>query len=477
MTRTSHRSLPVLLFALVWLSVAWFGSWAWNPNTAVRMFAAAAIVEEHQPTIDRFAHLTIDRAQFGGRFYMDKAPGMTLMALPAVAIANVMEDTTSVGMAMDVSDPALDRYMRLRVWLAAAMINATLLAFASAAMFDIGRRTSGSPSAAMFGALGFALGTPLWGWSTTLFGHAPVASLLVIAIWLVMRGTLRGRETSGRYPLLAGLTLGWALVIEHSALLFALPIGLWALWWMHTLRPPVARRAIVEAVIGGVLAAVPLLGYNLFAFGDPFRLGYQGVVGFDGMKQGLFGLTRPSSAALVEILVGARRGMLWVAPILVIAPFGLARLWRRGERSLVALAVSGAVIAFLYNASYVYWDGGNSTGPRHAMPAIAFLALGFAPLWAAATPIARVPLAALLAASMTINCTIAAAEITAPQDIPNALVDAVWQGRFVPGYLRTIPNEWLGYTAWQGLGMYLGLAALLMTALAIVARQARLPNI
>lgn len=477
MVHAPNRFLPLLLFALVWLSVAWFGSWAWNPNTAVRMFAAAAIVEEHRPTIDRFAHLTIDRAQFGGQFYMDKAPGMTLTALPAVAIANVVEGTTSVGMAMDANDPALDRYMRLRVWLATAMINATLLAFASTAMFDIGRRTSGSTSAGLFGALGFALGTPLWGWSTTLFGHAPVASLLVIAIWLVMRGTLPGRETPGQYPLLAGLMLGWALVIEHSALLFALPIGLWALWRMRALPGSVARRAIVEAVIGGVLAAVPLLGYNLFAYGDPFRLGYQGVVGFDGMKQGLFGLTRPSSAALVEILVGARRGMLWVAPILVVAPFGLARLWRRGERALVALAVSGAVIAFLYNASYVYWDGGNSTGPRHAMPAIAFLALGFAPLWAAATTVARIPLAAMLALSMTINCTIAAAEITAPQAIPNALVDAVWRARFAPGYLRTIPNEWFGYTAWQGLGLYVALAAVLMGAAVIAARQERASNI
>ena len=33
----------LLLFALVWLSCVWFGSWALNPNNATRMFAGLAL--------------------------------------------------------------------------------------------------------------------------------------------------------------------------------------------------------------------------------------------------------------------------------------------------------------------------------------------------------------------------------------------------------------------------------------------------
>ena len=51
------------------------------------MFAAIALVEHHDARIDEFQSLTIDKAEFGGHVYLDKAPGMTLLALPAVAIA------------------------------------------------------------------------------------------------------------------------------------------------------------------------------------------------------------------------------------------------------------------------------------------------------------------------------------------------------------------------------------------------------
>ena len=37
MTRGSH-GIAAALFALVWLSCVWFGSWPFNPNNATRLF-------------------------------------------------------------------------------------------------------------------------------------------------------------------------------------------------------------------------------------------------------------------------------------------------------------------------------------------------------------------------------------------------------------------------------------------------------
>ena len=466
----------LVLFALVWLSAAWFGSWHWNPNSAVRLFAAIGIAERGNASINRFEHLTIDKARFGPDFFLDKPPGMTLMAVPFVAAADAATGDRGEGKRLAAEDPAFDRYMKLRQWLAAAAINGALLALAALALMDIGRRVTGSAGAGVFGALAFALGTPLWGWATTLFGHCAVASLLVIAIRLVLKGTSDDRAPADA-PL-AGLALGWALVIEHSALLFALPVGGLALWRMRGLSRAEALRAAAGAVIAGAAAMLPLLGYNLFAFGTPFRLGYQGVVGWEGMDQGLFGLTHPRLAVLGEILWGPHRGILWVAPVLVVALPGLWLLWRRGWRDLAVLALAGAVAAFLYNASYVYWDGGNSTGPRHAMPAVAFLSLALPGVWAAAGRWGRAALAALLAGSVAINLAIAAAEITAPWSATNALIDGVWRERFRPGYLRTIPNEFFGLTPWQGLAIWaVAAAALFALLLLCLARQAQSANI
>lgn len=179
----------ILLFALVWLSAAWFGSWHWNPNNAVRLFAAIQIAERQEATIDRFEALTIDKARFGRHFYLDKPPGMTLMAMPVIAAADAATGDSADGKVLDATDPTFDRYIKLRQWLAAAAINATLLALAAVALMDIGRRATGSTGAGVFGALSFSLGTPLWGWATTLFGHCAVVSLLVIAIRLILKGT------------------------------------------------------------------------------------------------------------------------------------------------------------------------------------------------------------------------------------------------------------------------------------------------
>ncbi|PCD03286.1 hypothetical protein COC42_02445 [Sphingomonas spermidinifaciens] len=464
-----------MLFALVWLSAAWFGSWCWNPNNAVRLFAAISIVERHDAAINRFEHLTIDKARFGPNFYLDKPPGMTLMALPFVMLADAATGDRADDKVLAAEDASFDRYMKLRLWLAAAAINATLLALAAVAVMDIGRRVTGSVAAGVFGALAFAMGTPLWGWATTLFGHCAVASLLVIAIRLILKGTSddRGR---GDAPL-AGLALGWALVIEHSALIFALPVGAFALWRMRGLARAEASSVAI-AVVAGAAAMVPLLAYNLFAFGTPFRLGYQGVVGWEGMDQGLFGLTYPHLAVLGEVLWGTRRGIVWVAPVLVAALPGFRFLWRSEWRDLAVLALVGAVVAFLYNASYVYWDGGNSTGPRHAMPAVAFLSLALPSVWAGGGCWVRAGLAALLTGSIAINLTIAAAEITAPWSADNALIDGVWADRFGPGYLRTIPNEFFGFTPWQGLGLWAVLAAITFALLlSSITRQPHAANI
>jgi len=449
------------LFLLVWLSGAWFGSWEFNPNNATRLFAAIRMVENGTATIDPFAPLTIDKAQFGNHAYLDKAPGMTLMALPAVAITDLVTGDRA-GRHMPTSvDPGFVAYLKLRTRVAAATGSALLTAVAAVLLFDLALTLTGGAGAALFAALGYALGTPIWGYSTTLLGHAAVAALFVIALAGVARG-------GGRWMAAAGLALGWAVVVEYQAVLAGSVIGLWAVWKYRA-----TPRALLPLIVAGAAGLLPLAAYNLFAFGTLFRIGYSGVVGFEGMNQGLFGLTVPRLAVLREILVGPTRGLFWVAPVLLVAPVGL---WRLGEARAtrgIALAAAGvAVVALLVNAAYVYWDGGNATGPRHAMPLAGVAALGLAPVWTMARAgWQRVGLAMLLLGSVAINLTIAAAEIFAPPGYRWAWWQAVIQLRFRFGDLRTIPSEWWGWTSWNGL--YLWAAVAIPLALWLVQSCAR----
>lgn len=449
------------LFLLVWFSCAWFGSWEFNPNNATRLFAAIRMVENGTATIDPFAPLTIDKAQFGAHAYLDKAPGMTLMALPAVALTDFVTGDRAEHHVLSSVDPGFVDYLKLRTRVAAATGSALLTAIAAVLLFDLALGLTGSAGAALFAALGYALGAPIWGYSTTLLGHASVAALFVIALAAVARG-------GGRWLAVAGLSLGWAVVIEYQAVLAGAAIGLWALW-RHRVDP----KALVPFLAAGLVGLSPLFAYNLFAFGTPFRIGYSGVVGFEGMNQGLFGLTIPRIAVLREILVGPMRGIVWVAPVLVLAPIGLWRLTEdRATRGLALTAGGVVTVALLINAAYVYWDGGNATGPRHAMPMAGVLALGLAPVWAMARALwQRAALALLLAGSIAINLTIASAEIFAPPTFRWAWWQAVMQQRFLVGDLRTIPSDWWGWTTWNGL--YLWAAVAIPLAVWLVQRAAR----
>jgi hypothetical protein len=468
------HGVAIGLFVLVWLSCVWFGSWELNPNNATRLFGAIALVEQGDARIDRFQSLTIDKAQFGPHYYMDKAPGITLMTAPVVWLANAVTGVTSRDHVIDATNPKLARFLRLRLRLTVALVVATLTAFAAVLLLDLATGITGNPQAGLFAALGYALGSTVWGWSTTLFGHAPDAALLLIATWAVWRGT-SGEELFNRwrYPLMAGAALGWAVVIEFPAALGGLAIALWAIWRTRDLAWPIRRKLFGIAIAAGTVTLVPLLFYNQLAFGTPFKLGYQGVVGFNGMQQGLFGLTYPKPAALFGIIFGLRRGMIWVAPVLVLGVAGLARMVRaRPTRDLGILAVAVILIVLMVNASYIYWDGGSSIGPRHSVPAMPFLALGLAPLWAGLTRLrGRIVAVTLLAVSMMLNLIVASAEVFASEAYANPIWDDLIKRRFLHGQLATLPGEWWGWSPWRGFALYLDLALPLLFLLILLVRR------
>jgi len=457
----------LLLFALVWLSCVWFGSWALNPNNATRMYAGMALVERGDARIDAYQALTIDKAEFDGHVYMDKAPGMTLLSLPAMALAD------RIGPPIEYIPPTLydarfEHLMTIRLRLAVAMVSAVITALAALAMHDLGLRLTGSASGALVASLGFALGTPVWGWSTTLFGHAPVAGLFVIAVWALWRA---GEGRAMRFATIGGAALGLAVLIEFEAVLAGSVIAIWGalrLWRAD-------RRAVaVAATAGLVTLLVPFMTYNLIAFGTPFRLGYQGVVGFAGMDEGLFGLTSPKPMVLLKILVGMRRGLIWVAPVLVPAGIGLWLLGRK-HRGLALILATAALTVLLVNSAYVYWDGGHSTGPRHSVPAIGLIAIGLAPFWARLRfAWERAMTVGVLLVSVAINLMIAAANITAPDSYPFPLADPIL-GDWRTGMLRTLPSDFLGWSPTAGAGVYL-LVALPLVALLLVFRRDRIPS-
>ena len=440
---TPARRYALVLFVLVWLSGAWFGSSEYNPNNATRLAAAISLVEDGDATIDEYDPVTIDKARFGEHVYMDKAPGMTLMAVPVVWLADRVSGDDAGNYSKSYFGDGIWRFLRVRLRLAAGLGTALLTALAAVALLSLGQAVGGSRAAGLVAALGFALGSPVWGWSTSLFGHAAVASLIVIALEAIRRATLG--SGNARWAAVAGVAIGWSITVELQSVLWAAFLGPWALLraW-----PLAARwRLIGAAAAGGTAALLPLLAYNWLAFGTPFHVGYSGVVGFEGMNRGLFGLGLPDAALIPRLLFGSYRGLFPVAPVLLAGVFGIAWLIRRPETRGLGLVAAGiAVTALLYNAAYYYWDGGHSTGPRHMIPAVGMLALGLAAVWPMLdTRRERVVFAGLLGISMALNLAIAAADVTAPDIYGFPLTDHILP-LFAKGRVRTLGSEYLGWS-------------------------------
>ena len=299
-------------------------------------------------TIEPCAGFTIDRSIYHGRIYTNKAPGMSILAVPAAAALRL----PSAEKWTNDADP--------RLW--GVRLLTSGVAFLVCA-FLVGRvceglvAGSGPPALVTLG-----LGTLMGPFAATGFDHVLTAAFGFGAFVLAW---------SGR-PGLAGLAAGIAYALEYQGAALVLIVGLYVL--LRGARP-LGRFA--AGVVPGVAVSA---GYSWAAFGAPWRNPHSYLMAhFAGVNEnsGLLGVALPTLGGARIVLTGDR-GLLVASPVLFAAAAGLWFFWRRG-RPAEALACTLVAAAFvLGDCGYGDPDGGLSPGPRYIVPALPFLALGLA---------------------------------------------------------------------------------------------------
>ena len=321
-----------------------------------RLALTEQIVLRGKVNIDPYWKQTIDRAFANGHWYSDKAPGVALLAIPAVEASRVVDA---------IANPS-DRHKAvwLRTWtLWGIRIWAGGVAFL-ALVWLLGRVAeglvagTGAVTAAVFG-----IGTMAGSLAPTVFGHIPDALALFAAYVL---------GTRARWPrdwLWVGLLAGIGVLFEYPAGLAAVILVVYA-----AIRG--GRFAAAWTIAGGIPAAIVLGTYNQLAFGAPWRLSYRYTDNTftPQQSQNLFGVGFPTPHGLWTLLIDGH-GLLLVSPVLLAAGAGLVRFWKR-QRLEAAVAVGIAVVFLFYTAGYFLPNGGLSPGPRFAAAALPFLLLG-----------------------------------------------------------------------------------------------------
>jgi hypothetical protein len=134
-----------------------------------------------------------------------------------------------------------------------------------------------------------------------------------------------------------------------------------------------AKRA--GAYAGGtVIGVVPLALYDLWAFGTVTHVAYADI---PQHHAGFFGISPPDIPVAITLLFSSR-GLLTLAPVLVMALAGVVLLYRRGRRAEAWVIAAVCLVFLSYNSGYFLPFGGGTPGPRFMLMLVPFLGVPLA---------------------------------------------------------------------------------------------------
>jgi len=369
--RASDRKnrIAFLLFLILLCCFTYFNheTGGWNENA--RLLTTYSILEKHVINIDPYVDQTKDTVEINSHIYGDKAPGTAMLALIPMGVY------WAVMKSFRKENPSFLAFQIISRWTLSSLPAALM----GVAVYWVALSLGVSEAAAIFAAIGFGLASPIWPFATFLFSHILATTFTFFAFALALR--IRRLNSCAPLPRAAielGLCAGLAFATEYTtppACILIIAIAYSRMRWKNMLRP-------VAATLLGLLPGLFLVSlHNFLLSGSPFTLPYTYHQNdrWAEMSNGFFGLSYPKFWVLWEITFGKARGLFLISPIFTIAIVGLMSLIReRATRAVGVWSVLIVVYFFAMNASYYYWDGGSSLGPRHCIPALPFLALGLA---------------------------------------------------------------------------------------------------
>ncbi|MDQ3929222.1 MAG: hypothetical protein M3328_08755, partial [Chloroflexota bacterium] len=149
--------------------------------------------------------------------------------------------------------------------------------------------------------------------------------------------------------------------------------------------------------VGFVAGMLPLMLYNWSVFGNALLTGY----GTDLRAT----FKTPLGEGVYGLLLSPGKGLVWYAPPVLLAAWGLLRFARKHRAEATFMLLLGASVVALF-ALYAFWHGDGSWGPRYLIPFLPFALLPAADLFdrlGSRTPLKSLAVAVVLSLGFFVN--------------------------------------------------------------------------
>jgi hypothetical protein len=339
--RASYRILGCFVFLCVYFTGVYPGNADSNQRSHYQLLRALAErgTAEIGPEIRDLGTHT-DVSVYAGRSYSDKAPGLSVAAIPGYR-------TMRLFLPMPAS---LDDWL---VFYGARVLSVTLVV--AIAIFVFIRRAGPTPFLPLW-LFGLLFATPFPVYARSFFSHAFVAALLFLSFALL---TTRDTAASAAG---SGLLAGAAVASEYPVIVIALCLTALAL-----ARPSKTRRAAFAA--GAAIPAAFVLWYQARYFGGPlhFPATFNQTYPILGHR-GVGGISWPSPSAIAGLFLDPSHGLLYFSPFLLLWPIVAVASLRHVRRQPALLATAlGPLLLVLLIAGFLppHWRGGWCLGPRY----------------------------------------------------------------------------------------------------------------
>jgi hypothetical protein len=329
---------------------------------AAMLATAESLFLRHTLAIDaRFTtdDLTLPSAKRGldGAAYAKYGIGMPALEMPLVGVARAAGRLAGLP----------QRRARAIVF---SFLNPLITALAVLLLQSTCERLGASRITASFVALSYGLATPALSYATYDDSEALQALVVAAAAWAFV---VFERGPGDRALWMCGVALAWGVLTKTTFAVFVPPFAV-AAWLVCRSNGSDSSAAGVRTakLVVPIAAAAGVVGWlNWAHFGSVTATGYNTPILTNSLGDGLYGL-----------LLSPNKGLVFYVPLVLLAPFGLVRLYRRSLPTTM-IVVLGTAIWTLLNAVFFDWGGGWVWGPRYLQPILplVFLAVSSAAHW------------------------------------------------------------------------------------------------